>query len=394
MSGVRSLYTPKTFDTPCGAAPKPDKTIQDMKQKPATASRNYVQFIQARDQALEKLLNKTQAQITDLSRGVFLRVLEILATSYGVMAHETLITRRTREMLQAIDHELDLLFQRMTPQFVAIIHRMKAHSYMLSLVGEAEAIGRAMNQPSQYEVYKSDTKKAAEQSREGDDLNSRIIITFDRLRRQILNGLELSFLKKENTAQMLKRVYAKLPKKRIVKRPPRELTKVIREADQQGDVSLAVGFISQDDWDALVKDYKTDYVPEFRSPETLFMVADPSDETKLTERYGWEIEQEAADEFVRTVREGQSQAAQQNGISDFVWIAVIDDKTDECCSWRDSLTSTEIETQLKGKHKNDECQAIVPPAHFNCRCSLAPMLDDMPEAEPSNLETFERWLES
>jgi len=82
------------------------------------------------------------------------------------------------------------------------------------------------------------------------------------------------------------------------------------------------------------------------------------------------------------------------GVKDLNWIAVIDDRTDDCCLWRDGLTTMEIEDELNGNHADDDCDATTPPAHFNCRCRLAPVTDDLPDVPASNQIDFEEWLDS
>jgi hypothetical protein len=75
-----------------------------------------------------------------------------------------------------------------------------------------------------------------------------------------------------------------------------------------------------------------------------------------------------------------------------MWIAIIDDKTDDCCLKRDGLTSTQIEEKLRGEWEKDECQAKVTPAHFNCRCRMAPVSDDLPDQAPADFGGFDEWL--
>ena len=149
--------------------------------------------------------------------------------------------------------------------------------------------------------------------------------------------------------------------------------------------SLLGGHIEQSAWEKLVSDYVSEEIFP-RGP--LDIISSPG----VTDAYAWELEKEVTQLFVDQVRRGEHEAAKDNGIPDFIWISVIDNVTDECCKWRDGLTVTEIETQLKGKHSNDKCQTIVPPAHFNCRCALAPLTDDLPSSPPPDLGDFEDWL--
>lgn len=76
-------------------------------------------------------------------------------------------------------------------------------------------------------------------------------------------------------------------------------------------------------------------------------------------------------------------AAKEMGIKDFVWIAILDDRTDECCWERSGKLTSEIEEMLaSGKLDRDLCEAITPPAHPNCRCSLGPVSNIDPVEGP------------
>ena len=92
-------------------------------------------------------------------------------------------------------------------------------------------------------------------------------------------------------------------------------------------------------------------------------------------------------------------AAQENGITDFVWIAVVDDKTDLCCLWRDGLLTSEIQAKLS-EHADDDAgcdlggDGLVPPLHFNCRCSIAPATDAVPKKPDVDYQSFDQWLET
>ena len=117
------------------------------------------------------------------------------------------------------------------------------------------------------------------------------------------------------------------------------------------------------------------------------------------EYYAWEYERDITNDFVYAVREGAIEAAKENGITDFVWIAVVDDKTDACCLWRDGLLTSEIEAKLKEHESEDEdCNlggsGLVPPLHFNCRCSLAPATDAIPQKPEVDYASFDKWLET
>jgi hypothetical protein len=370
-----------------------------MKAQPANQKKAYVNFRNDVDRALEVLLNKAQAEMTDMLRHAFTRVVEIVAFRYTMLGADNLMSAKARHSLTMIDQEIDRLFQPFAHRVLQIMTKLKAQSYTLSLVGETEAIGRAMNQLMQFDVKHGQALQAAMKGRDGENPASRVQLAFDRIRRKVLDAVEMSMIQGEDTQATLERVLKALPKKRLIKKPKRQLKPIpLQEADKPEKISLSQGFVSDEEWAQIVDDYMTEYVPTGRGPEDVFDLPDPEGGPDLEERYGWKLEQEMTDGFVREVRHGQESAvaelAQKLGITDFVWIALVDDKTDECCTWRDGLTSKEIEAKLRGEHKDDECRVMVPPAHFNCRCTMAPMLKDMPEMEPSNAQDFEDWLNS
>jgi hypothetical protein len=168
-------------------------------------------------------------------------------------------------------------------------------------------------------------------------------------------------------------------------------------AAPSGAVTFSTGVIDPATWSDVIDDYFEQEIPGPRGPYdkmVFFNVGDAGD-VEFTERYEWELEQEMTQDFVEQVRSGQVDAANENGIEDFMWIAVIDRDTDECCSDRDGLSSGEIEAQLSsGELDPDECDATVPPGHFNCRCAPAPISNDLPEESPPDFGSFNDWLDA
>lgn len=361
--------------------------------KPAQSSRAYTDFIAERDRALERLFVRANQEVNDYLRKAMSRAVEIVAYRYAQVSTGEKWTLSGKRALAQVDADLALEFGLAARHVAIVLQELSAQAYALALVGEAEAIGRALKQPAKYNVPRGTAEVLAAEDMQGESVEGRVALSFARIRRDIMDALELALVKDETLEEMLSRVKAAMPQRRIVKRPPKRLAKV-QEAERI-DEPFSFGFVSDQEWSKIVANYLNDYVPKWRGPDTVF---DIDVEDLSEEWYGWEIEQYLANEFVSKVRDGQDAAAKQNGIADMVWIAVLDDKTDECCAWRDGLTSSEIEAELKrGKHKNDDCDSIVPPAHFNCRCTMAPLLDvqlagEEFEKPASNAQEFETWL--
>ena len=217
----------------------------------------------------------------------------------------------------------------------------------------------------------------------------------DRLARKIVNQAQTAALNDNTIADYLRSVTYAFPKKRkLGKNPRRVLKPQLMEAKATTLLyDAAIDFVDQAAWDRMLDKYKQDYVPKHRAPE--YVIDEATDDTEAY--YAWEYERDVINDFVTAVRSGQEQGASENGVTDFVWIAVVDDRTDECCLWRDGLLVSEIEKQLKAHvHEDENCvlgsNGLVPPLHFNCRCSLAPATDEIPEKPDVDYKSFEDWL--
>lgn len=379
-------------------------------KRAATESPIYKKFTRERDQVLERIHNKAQAQVNDILRGLFARAMEIVAYRYSQILPDSMLTQAARAQIYSLDLSIDAAFTLGVKEIVPVIQRMKAASYALSVAGEAEAIGLAMGKAAKGNVPQGRAQAQGEETFSGESLSARVTYALSNIRRDIMSAVEQAHVMGENTQECLERVRRALPSYRLVRRPKRALK--VKEAEikapgqeferyeigtKKEPVSFSMGFIDPDVWDDIVEDAMEEYRPKVlidgalvdpRSPKTDALFEDE-------QRYSWQIENEVTNEFVHGVREGQNETARQNGITDMMWIAVIDDKTcEKCCAWRDGLSSRQIEEKLATTHKDDDCQVIVPPAHFNCRCDIAPILEDMPEAPESLLPEFTEWLMS
>ena len=341
--------------------------------KPLTISKPYVKFNKSRNIALEKLLHvhltaidkiigKTKSKImAQIEQGNIAQVFRVYGTGL-------------------IQSELHLAAFQITE----IVKRLRAETYLLAHTSEAEAIGRALGK-----VMKSNPKVKAHKDKptyDGGDLLKRMNLSFNRLGRKIQDALQLSYLLNQDPKERVERAF---PPTRDVSSTPALHKRKMKEAargpqdyptedendlgfDDSEDTMMSTGVADQSMWDDIVTDYTSDQLPSdifARGPQdkTLFYDVDELGQYGVTERYTWEVEQEITEDFVRSVRSGEQDAANENGITDFMWIAVEDGKTDECCSERDGKSSSQIEDDLSnGKLNADDSDAIVAPAHFNC----------------------------
>ena len=324
----------------------------------------------------------------DALRGAFQAVKEKLALLYAQTPPDSSSFDSSQFMAKA-EQLIAAEFQKTAALVGGIFVRMKMFSYTLSVTGEAEAICQARDKSGNVHVSRDDTIEIAVSNADGENIGARIQYAFSKLTRRLLDAVQLSRLQRDSVAGMLERLDRAIPKGSFVKRMPKTL-KSIKEADRvlklaEGKVDLSVGFIDDDAWREMVDYYLTEYVPTYQfrgpTPDSDYFYKD------------FELEQDLTHEFVSAVRSGQNEAAKQNGIVDFQWIAVIDDRTcDDCCGAYgcgdfDGKSTSQVEKMTGGA-------TVVPPAHYNCRCTIAPLLDTMPDEPESNAKEFDEWLNS
>lgn len=350
----------------------------------ASDSPRYRKFITERDKALEILLNKSRSQMHDVLRGAFTIVKEKIALQFSnVRPMATNIDQGF--LIDALDKEITQEFDKAANVVGSIMIKLMMYSYTLSLAGEAEAIGQALDRKTQVQIDKEDVMQSAVMG--FGQTAKRIKFAFDKVRRKVLNAVQLSRIEGSNVTDTLARVDRALPAGRFIKRPKKVL-KNIKEAgpmSRKSKEDMAVGFYDEELWNGMVQDYLKEFVPTYR-----FRGPDPDAEYQYV---GFEVERDMTHEFVKQVRDASKKGAALNGIEDFGWIAVIDEHTcTECCgdySCRDfdGKSSTQIDKMTGGEYS-------VPPAHYNCRCTIAPILEDMPEFPEVDSKEFEEWLNS
>lgn len=358
-----------------------EASMAQRKLKPLTESPRYTAFIRERDKALETLLLKSQMKITDILGGALQRVMEVVSYWYGQSKGNIFALRQ-------VDSQIEQPFINIEHELVRVCEDLQRKSYLLSHAGEVEAMSRAIGKPKNLMLARGHGPKP--ENPNGGDWAPRIHIYLKRIQNNISDAIKISAVSDEDLHEALDRIRRSFPSLKRIKRPPRVLKSLTEKSynlgTQQNKSVLSVGFIDDTDWQDMVKDYKSDYIFTNRGPDGVL------DEEEAIPQYEWELEQDMTQSFVHSVRDGQVDAAEANGIDDMMWISIIDASTDECCVWRDGLTSSQISLALANEHADDECDTDVPPAHFNCRCSIAPVTDDMPDTPPPDFGSFEDWL--
>lgn len=363
-----------------------------MKKQSLSNSQVYRSFVTARDVALEDLYKRAMSEISDVLRGTFETAALTIKANYDKIESSKFEPIISRNTTTDMDRTIDALFVMATQSIVLIQKRLRRTAFKLAKASETEAIGRAL-QKKVINKIKRESVESVEKSKSpsGGELSQRIDFVLSKLRRRLMTEVSRAAIISQPWKELAPVLFKIFPKSKSLQSRRRILKKaVMLEADRPG-FEFGIDQISDEEWGEIVADYMAEYVPRWRGPDSVLEQAGPKP-TK-DDFYAWELEQEMTQDFVKAVREGQIEAAKDEGITEFIWIAIVDDKTDDCCMWRDGLLTSEIEYELKTKRADDECKSAVPPAHFNCRCTLAPATEYLPESPPTvDLTEFNEWL--
>lgn len=362
-------------------------------------SPKYKSFISDRDKALEQILNHAQ---TDVSRILH----DALSQIEGKIARLALQSNYNVLTMFSLTHSLEQstldIFSQIIYPITTRIQRMRKATFTLSTLGELEAIGQATQKQkvqSAHDFKQKLTKQENKLTLTDERLEERVWISLMRIRNSILEAFRLALIQKLEPRLILEKTKAAFPSVKQYRLPPRTL-KPIRESthfkinaqDPNDDTpkEVSVDFVDPQDWEEMKDAYTSTELPPSR-----FDTDNLTDDESKTLNYNWEIEQQMTDDFVSQVRDGQIDAANELGIQDFVWVAIIDEKTcEDCCVPRNGMTTSEIETALQnGDLDADDCDATSPPAHPNCRCQLAPVAST-DEVQGPDWKSFGEWLNS
>jgi SPP1 gp7 family putative phage head morphogenesis protein len=350
--------------------------------------RRYTDFIKARDRALEDMLTRAQARIALTLDDVFDSIRKQAPYFYQQKLRFPYDRRVTQSFAQFVDMRLADAFV----PILSIYSRLITSTKILSFAGEAEALGRLRQKQKTTRVPESPLSMVTS---DGKRLPSYVEYLLSRLKTKITQSFELSALSEETMDAFGERLERAFPKRREKRRrgltrPSPKLLEVGKKATQ----NFTVFQVDDDDWRGIVDEVMgkiTDFDRALGKSRRLA----PAVSEELFDQvvaYEWELEKLVTEEFVQAVREGQVEAAKEMGVKDFIWIAVLDDRTDECCAKRDGLLVSEIKERLSTEWQDDDCAAHVPPAHPNCRCTIAPVLTEEPVSEGISTKDFDEWL--
>lgn len=378
----------------------------------------YKKFVNDRDEALEAMLRNHRLKVTDMTDKTFTDAMSVLQAHYPAMQADPYNKLKIRR----IDENLDHIFNSACHHICYEQILLRRAAYMLSNAGEAEAIAQTLGKPAAVKLGHNDVSQKVYRSLpDGTDLLKRMELYFADVRKKMMSAYEQAILFNDSTDEMMGRVFLALPKKRALS--PKPVLKKVKKAkiaeaakpkftgDESGvtfDFGPKGGVTNsawdQGSWDHTIQQSNEEYIAIDRGPDTFFDMKNPltgqAVRTEIPEDekiYGWELEQQMTHDFVSSVRDGQIDAANFAGINEFIWIAVLDQRTCEfCCEWRSGLLTSEIEKVLADDQDlADHCDVTVPPAHFNCRCGIAPVVIDLDKTEMPDTPTkdFQSWLD-
>lgn len=288
-----------------------------------------------------------------------------------------------------IEHRLMALWQPYIARSQQMALRMNQASYVMAKAIEVEALGRVLPMGARLQgTNKSIMHRIDSPHMLGGSIADRIELMFERQAAKIAGAVRMGKILKNSPKEVIDRVRRTYPEKKVIKKPRLALVKV-KEADVPApdESAIDVDFLDQDQWDTAIEYWKELNLDSNRfGPQYMGHYG--------IDRYAFELERDMTDDFVDKVRAGEIDAANDNGINDFVWTAVIDGKTCEnCCQWRDTLLVSEIEAKLNSGY-TDECQATAPPAHPHCRCRLLPISSEFAEQPDVSWQGVDDWLEA
>lgn len=364
--------------------------------KPLTSVPAYEKFIKERDAGLERVLTKYSIQMGGIVDALRTKAEQVASHMLATGRHKDQLKKARQHFQDGLEPYFDMAIARAT----ALVVAMRKTSYVISAAGHSAAIAATLQKPAALHITKLDMAMVAgSESHSGGTIDLRLEIGFHRLLRDIVDAFQLSQVMSSNVTETIERIRRAFPKGQKVSKTKRVMAKMTEAAKKKDDdelempsIEISEEGIDPQTWDVALNDYLEEQIPFGRAPYDKLFYAEQTDEGIETyTRYSWEVEQEMTNDFIDNVRDGENESANQMGIDDFQWIAIVDTKTDECCLQRDGLTTTEIEAKIESGDIDDDCGSSAP-AHFNCRCRMAPMSDDIPDTQPPDFQGFDDWL--
>lgn len=355
----------------------------------------YRTFANAKNAALQSLLLKAKQKVSDDLRKFMVHVQAEVARAYPMMGGD-ITSHSTLQQIRSLDASIDRHAYSIALEMVTHWTVLRAQSFALAHAAEQQAILN-VKAGDAHKVHQ-DAILSAAYSDEWGLPTDRAYLALSNLRRAVISKVELSLILQSSMSEAMPRIMGVFPTPKQAKRP--RVMPRIKEADYGDPADDSFGlsdFLSEDEWKRVLYDYQKEFIPSWRDPRV-----DVSDFPAEESVYMWAVEQDMTSDFVSMVRRGENEGAKKQGISDFVWIAVLGSHgksgEDACeyCYKRDGLTTKEIEAKLSKEWASDPewSRKSSTPLHMHCYCRLAPATDALPESPDTGEADFNDWLNS
>ena len=337
----------------------------------------YRKFISQRDEYLEEYLRKANLRIYDVTTHSLEHIEHVVASVFARIEHKR-FTSEGRFGIMYLQAVVDENLSKLAVEIADIIAKMAKLTAKLSYYGEKEGLARKLGKTTDLKTYEPETNRF--------QYLSWASISLEKLSSKIKIAIERAYINEESAQLAIERIKAVMPPTKTVHRKTLIKTPVMEaEIARDKKYSATVDSVNDDDWQELVDEYKSEHIPKYRYYDR---------ERTGQEKYSWEIEQAATEEFLAKVKDGTVKAANDLGVTDFMWVAVLDDRTRPEHAKRDGLTSTEIQAKLNDEWSDDEDKGIVAPSGFNCRCRSVPYVPDKDEDTTTDFQAgdFFSWI--
>lgn len=353
-------------------------------------AKDYLKFIHQRDKYLEEYLRKTHLKQADSIRACFEDVISFINHLYP----EAIKNQFTSQGKAALDHlyfRIDQRMEYLTMQLANAMDKLGQRTYILTYASEYDAISKVKNITGQI--------KTPDYLSQYERFFSSYSPTIFTLTGKIKQKIQTSYVIDRPLDELNSQIQDLLPKTAKIKRELIKLQEAGKRLDQikvKDESPITYDFIPDEIWYDLINEYKSEYISPYRNK------TDANGEFyKVDDKYVWQVEQKTTEDFLKEVKEGSKQAAKDRGISDFIWIAVLDDRTRDLHRMFHGKTSTEIKDEFESEYKYDKEGGLNPnygevaPAGFNCRCRSVPFFKEL-EEDRENLITddFATWMET
>jgi hypothetical protein len=357
-----------------------------MKKK---ASKGYTRFINQRNKALNKILDKQSLTITNISDNYFISIKHEIESHFSKITDSIRFTTRGRSAIYVLNYNISVLIDECAKEIVATRKKYSRLSYLLTKASENEALARIKNQSLHLKNvhFKFNHEMIFE----------KVKLSLEKIQTQLSLEINKAYVQAKDSKWLIEKYISLLPKKGKLTNEVTNVSKKYVEAtkvdNRYKNFGIEMGEISDEDWSEILNAYKNEWSPEYRILTDL-----NGNEHSYDRKYLWEVEQDATNDYIGAVKDGIVESANDAGVTDFIWATMEDEKVRWQHRIRDGLTTTEIEEKLDDEWSDEETytdrDSIPHPGKYNCRCYPLPYVEDADNLGENNFKTegFDEWL--